>query len=611
MAKTSRRGRNKVALVGALLLSVFLVAGGVRTPFPSPSSSASPASPALAAAPAPPQLLTVPDPPSCDLGRLEQGQIGVWGFQVKNAGGGLLEWRAWSDRTWLLLEPQSGSLEAEKTAWVRVTVDTGGLPPGRHQGRIILDSNGGRRVGLIALEVLPGDGLADSPWPAFQRDPQRTGRSPLRGPERPEARWSYEASGPIWSSPAIGPDGTIYFTSVDGWLYALTPEGHERWRLKLGEIILASPAIGRDGTIYVGDNHYLYAITPEGTIRWAVEVGDLVTSSPIIGGDGTIYVGGEGLFAVSPEGTIRWVYRTEGYVDNSAPALGEDGAIYVGFSTAVPGGTSRLVALNPGGTERWGFQVPAPIPSTPTVGPDGTVYFLSKEGRLYALSRSGRLRWKRYITVFPQTAFLPSPAIGQDGTVYVGTDDYALYAIGPDGEERWHFLTEAPIRSSPAIDGAGVIYVGSDDGHLYAINPDGTLKWRFPTGGPVLSSPAIGPDGTIYVGSNDHHLYAIGAHRGVAIFQFRNLLVSPREVIPGEEVLVQAEVHNLGDASGTVIAELLIDGEVRDREEITLGPGEATLVSFTISFTAEELGTHWVTIDGLPPVEVEVVAPEG
>jgi len=553
-----------------------------------------------------PQLVTEPDPPSCDLGRLKQGQIGVWGFQVRNAGGGLLEWGAASDSPWISLEPQSSSLKSGESTPVRVTVDTAELSPGRHQGRITIDSNGGSRVGLITVEVLSPSGLADTPWPTFHHDPQRTGRSLFRGPESPAAHWAFETSGPIWSSPVIGADGTIYVTSVDGWLHAVTPDGHERWKIELGGIITASPTLGRDGTIYVGNNRYLYAIDPEGEILWRVKLGGLTTSSPVIGRDGTVYVGGEKLFAVNPEGTIRWAFGTDGYIDNSAPALGEDGAIYVGFSNAAPGEASKLVALNPNGTERWEFHVPAPIPSSPALGADGTIYFLSKEGRLYALNRSGKLRWKRYITVFPHTALLPSPALGEDGTVYIGSDDYTLYAIGPDGLERWRFSTEAPIHSSPAIDGGGTIYVGSDDGNLYAIRADGSLKWRFSTGGPLLSSPAIGADGTIYIGSNDHHLYAIGNPRGAAIFQFSNLAVTPTETVPGEELRAQAEVANHGDVSGTVIAELLIDDLVRDQKGITLEPGEATLVSFSFSFSAAELGSHQVTIDGLPPIEVVV-----
>ena len=56
----------------------------------------------------------------------------------------------------------------------------------------------------------------------------------------------------------------------------------------------SSPAIGRDGTIYVADWDTLYAIKPDGTERWRFNTENVigsVDSSPAIGSDGTIYIG--------------------------------------------------------------------------------------------------------------------------------------------------------------------------------------------------------------------------------------------------------------------------------------------------------------------------------
>ncbi len=41
-------------------------------------------------------------------------------------------------------------------------------------------------------------------------------------------RWTFETDDRIRSSPSIGPDGTIYFGSFDGRLYAVHPDGTER-----------------------------------------------------------------------------------------------------------------------------------------------------------------------------------------------------------------------------------------------------------------------------------------------------------------------------------------------------------------------------------------------
>ena len=59
----------------------------------------------------------------------------------------------------------------------------------------------------------------------------------------------------MFSSPAIGSDGTIYVGSFDNNLYAINHTyGSEKWRFETGDWIYSSPAIGADGTIYVGSN---------------------------------------------------------------------------------------------------------------------------------------------------------------------------------------------------------------------------------------------------------------------------------------------------------------------------------------------------------------------
>jgi len=96
------------------------------------------------------------------------------------------------------------------------------------------------------------------------------------------------------NSPAIGSDGTIYVGSLDNNLYAINPDGTQKWTFATGDFVESTPAIGSDGTIYVGSNDFFafYAINPDGSQKWrAFSTGEDVTSSPAIGSDGTIYVG--------------------------------------------------------------------------------------------------------------------------------------------------------------------------------------------------------------------------------------------------------------------------------------------------------------------------------
>jgi len=80
-----------------------------------------------------------------------------------------------------------------------------------------------------------------------------------------------------------------------------------KWRYGVGSCVYSSPAIGSDGSVYVGsDDDYLYAINPEGTLKWRYQTGDYVSSSPAIGSDGTVYVGSEGgdLIAIFSSGAL-------------------------------------------------------------------------------------------------------------------------------------------------------------------------------------------------------------------------------------------------------------------------------------------------------------------
>ena len=42
--------------------------------------------------------------------------------------------------------------------------------------------------------------LADSPWSQYRYDPQRTGRSPYKGPEYPILKWKFDLLWEIYES---------------------------------------------------------------------------------------------------------------------------------------------------------------------------------------------------------------------------------------------------------------------------------------------------------------------------------------------------------------------------------------------------------------------------
>jgi len=305
----------------------------------------------------------------------------------------------------------------------------------------------------------------------------------------------------LYSSPAIGPDGTIYAGSRDSSLCAVNPDGTLKWRYPTGGSIQSSPAVGADGTVYVGsDDNSLYAIGPDGTPWWSYATGGNIRTSPVQAADGTVYVGSSDdyVYAISPSGWLKWRYLTGSNI-TSSPAVAADGTVYVGSQD------DYLYALNPDSTLKWRFDAGGNVNSSAAIGSDGTIFFGSDNDYLVALNPNGTLKWQYETGKNVES----SPAIAADGTIYVGSQDNYLYALTADGTLKWRYRTGGNVDGSPAINSQRTVYFGSNDNSLYALNRDGTLKWQYQTGANIRSAPTIGPDGTVYFTCDEGYLYAL------------------------------------------------------------------------------------------------------
>ena len=146
-------------------------------------------------------------------------------------------------------------------------------------------------LSLVLLPTGPSPAQpADSPWPMFRQNNQRTGRSDYGGPSFPGLVWSYVAPHQYGSSASLGADGEIYLGTTPG-IYAFNSDGSLRWSCA-ASILQSSPAVGNGGRVHVGGvQHCFYALESDGSMGWSYETALGVSSSPAITALGRVYVG--------------------------------------------------------------------------------------------------------------------------------------------------------------------------------------------------------------------------------------------------------------------------------------------------------------------------------
>jgi outer membrane protein assembly factor BamB len=298
------------------------------------------------------------------------------------------------------------------------------------------------------------------------------------------------------SAPAVGTDGTIYFGSWAGTLWAVNPDGSRKWAFQTQNEIKSAPAVGPDGTVYFGSRDgKFYAVQANGKKRWEFSTGAWVDSSPALARDGAILFGSwdQRFYALNPDGSKRWQFQTLGPIVSS-PAIGADGTIYFGSHD------KKFYALAADGRKKWEFATGGPILSSPALNKDQCLYFTSVDGCLYALNLDGSLRWRLRTGGITES----SPVIGPDGTVYVGVQQH-LWAISVDGKKKWGRVGGAdhPFETAPVVLADGSVCCVSHYGMLCYVSPEGAIREMYFLCGYGYGSPAVGPTtGAIYVPDN-------------------------------------------------------------------------------------------------------------
>jgi len=347
-------------------------------------------------------------------------------------------------------------------------------------------------------------------WSMFHHDARHTGNvnTPVldvAGPQRDTIgiAWQTPVDHGIFSTPAIGPDGTAYvgtqndtFTGTSS-VYAINLDGTIKWRYLLTGQVQSSPALGEDGSIYVGGLNGMYAITPLGRLKWKNPELGMINSSPAIGNDGTVYyltgyVGQDYFKAVDPSsGSLKW--EIKGGDGSNSPSIGSDGTIYYSNN-------GTITAVSSGGNVKWKYRDTSYTSMTVwsiELGYDGTVYFVGfPSPYLYAVDAHGSLKWKYQIG-----EGWGDPCVDMENEI-LAVGGNRLICLESNGGVKWQSVIPAgngTLNVPVTIDNLGDIYVAATDNFggasLFAYNSANPL-WQFGASipnneGKVVSSPAL------------------------------------------------------------------------------------------------------------------------
>jgi outer membrane protein assembly factor BamB len=317
----------------------------------------------------------------------------------------------------------------------------------------------------------------------------------------------YRTKKTVYGAPCVGEDETVYVSSWDGYLSAISPDGSLRWEFltKKGDQIWGSPALApcnncSTDIVYIGANKALMAVelnaARQPVLKWAVQTKAAIFASPTVDAAGVVYIGGlDGNFrAVSANGTVLWEHKSN-FIYASA-AVSETTVFFATMKGEV------IALTKDAGKEQWTAQPSKEaVTSSPSLSPDGAVlYSASQDGQLRAFSTAdGKMAWE-YKVGFVDGS---SPAVAADGTVYIGSLDSHLYAVNASGALRWKFKADGQVQSAPAIGAGGRLYFNSFKGTVYSLDAaDGTVQWKGKLNSSSFSSPALGRRG-LYVGATD------------------------------------------------------------------------------------------------------------
>lgn len=324
-------------------------------------------------------------------------------------------------------------------------------------------------------------------------------------------KWTFEMASGGNSAILLDEDGTLFVKSGTTDIYAINPDGTQKWSYKTtGAITHVSPVIKESKELILTTEGKLKVINKnDGTSYDLASLGNTnYLTEPAIDSDGSLYIVGFSgqVLALNPDGTQKWKSNTGYSTYPSYPTLSKDGTLI--FKSG-----KHLFAFDSAtGTKKWEYGEVSSRhgKSSPAIGSDGTIYVTGQEGFIHAVNPDGTLKWKYAVSGTSSSGPSIDPIVGPDGIIYAVNGSKDFYALNPDGTLKWSYPMTYGVISSPIIDSNGLIYLGDTNGNFMVLDSEGKQKWGIKLGGTLSSAPVIAEDGTIYIANGNGTVFAIG-----------------------------------------------------------------------------------------------------
>ena len=308
------------------------------------------------------------------------------------------------------------------------------------------------------------------------------------------------------SNPVFSPDGkTMYIPTFtpEGHLFAIdVVSGEFKWVFAISQITYGGGAlVAPDGTIYQcvrnATINNVYAINPNGTQKWAVKLDAAIGAFPALSADGVLYclTNKSTLYALdASSGAIKWQQSLDG-ATGSAVAIDKAGNVYAGTSAAI-------YSFKPNKEQNWKLEEVNVTEQATFALKDQVLYATLKNGGLVAVDMTNGTKKWTYPTTKGDAYF---PIADKNGNVYfTEKGSQTVHAVNASGSKIWEKNVGNNLNySGGALSTDGILYIGTQSNNkvLGLDITNGNIVFEETVGQQVMAAVSIGPDRRLYCGT--------------------------------------------------------------------------------------------------------------